>query len=98
MSIYYMKPNLLCTVLLLTVTLPEIILGALSQEELKLHEFPYSTLALISARIPTLFMNLIVPYAFRNMGDKKYRNIYRDSYVCSKILGCFHTELTNNVQ
>ena len=92
MSIYYMKPNFLMIVLLTTVSSPEMVLGFLSQEELVLHEFPLSTLALLSARIPTLFMNLIVPYIFSHFGDKKYQNIFKDSYICSKILGYFNPE------
>ena len=45
----------------------------------------YSTLALVSGRLPTLALNLAMPYMVSVMPGNKYEKLFEQSYVCSKL-------------
>ena len=55
------------------------------EETIDLHTFPYSTLALVSGRLPTLALNLVMPYMVSVMPGNKYEKLFEQSYVCSKL-------------
>ena len=59
--------------LVFLATLPEMILMSQPLEELDLNKVPFSTMALLAARLPTLMVTLGLPLHMYISGEEKHR-------------------------
>ena len=73
LSIHMIKQNSATIGLVFLATLPELILLSRPLEELDLNEVPFSTMALLAGRIPTLMMTLGLPLHMNISGEDKHK-------------------------
>ena len=87
-SLYLLHGNAIGIGLLLMASVPEVILDYIPLEDLMLNKFPYSTLALISCRLPSIFLIFAIPISLYEMEGKrfyKYKNIFKKSFLYKNI-------------
>ena len=83
-SLVGLYSNPLTIALVTFLTVPEIYLMAF-EETIDIQEFPYSTMALVAGRLPTVWMNLGMPYMVSLATGYKHKDIFDNSFVCQKI-------------
>ena len=79
LSIFFVKQNFITSLLLFITSLPEIILLSHPLEELDFNTPPYNAIVLLSGRLPTLLMNLGLPFHCYRSGQLKYRSWIEES-------------------
>ena len=93
MSIYYLKANALLFIMIFVASLPEILLAMKPTKQLDLTKFPYNTLVLISARLPTLLFNIGIPVFIsrrENLKYKKYGKMFTKMSVRKNVIEFFY--------